>query len=169
VGLELGGKSPNIILEDADIELALKQSHNACFVHSGQYCMAGTRVFVHESIYDTFVARAAEMAKNRVVGDPYEQGVEAGPLVNKKQLERVMGYIECGKEEGARLVAGGERMDREGFFVETTIFADVTDEMTIAQEEIFGPVMSILKFKDLDEVIERANKSMYGLAGGVVT
>ena len=168
VSLELGGKSPNIIMEDADIELALQQSNFGCFLNSGQFCMAGTRVFVHESLYDKFVERAVEMANAKKVGDPFEESTENGPLISQVQMDKVLNYIETGKKEGANLVCGGNRINRDGFFVETTIFADVTDDMTIAKEEIFGPVMSILKFKDIDEVISRANASKYGLASGVV-
>lgn len=169
VGLELGGKSPNIILEDADIELALAQSNFACFLNSGQFCAAGTRVFVHESLYDKFVGRAVEMAKAKKIGDPFEEGVENGPVISQVQLDKVLNYIETGKKEGAKLLCGGNRIDRKGYFLETTIFADVTDDMTIAREEIFGPVMSIIKFKTIDEAISRANNSPYGLVSGVVT
>ena len=167
--LELGGKSPNIILSDADLDLAVGQSHFACYLNSGQYCMAGTRVFVHEDIYDRFVERAVEAAKAKVVGAPWDDKVENGPLISEAQMNKVLKYIKQGKKEGAKLMCGGKRIKREGFFVETTVFADVTDDMTIAKEEIFGPVMSILKFKTLDEALERANNSKYGLASGVVT
>ena len=131
--------------------------------------MAGTRVYVHESIYDKFVQRAAEMAKAKKVGDAFEEGVENGPLITKAQMEKVLGYIEQGKKEGAKLLCGGNRMDRPGYFVETTVFADVTDDMAIAKEEIFGPVMSIMKFKTIEEVIKRANNSRTGLASGLCT
>lgn len=169
VGLELGGKSPNIIMDDADIELALEQSNFACFLNNGQFCMAGTRVFVHEKIYDKFVERAVEMAKTKRLGDPFEDGIQNGPVISQVQLDKVLNYIEIGQKEGATLQCGGKRLDRNGYFVDTTIFSDVTDDMTIAKEEIFGPVMSIMKFKDIDEVISRANASKYGLVSGVVT
>jgi len=128
--------------------------------------MAGTRVFVQEGIYDKFVERAVEMARNKKVGDPFEE-VENGPLISQVQLDKVLNYIETGKKEGAKLMCGGNRLDRPGFFVETTIFTEVEDHMTIAKEEIFGPVMSIMKFKDIDEVIRRANDTKYGLVSGV--
>ena len=131
--------------------------------------MAGTRVFVQESIYDKFVERAVEMAKAKKIGDPFEEGVENGPLISQVQLDKVLNYIDLGQKEGAKLLCGGKRINRKGYFVETTIFADVTDDMTIAKEEIFGPVMSIMKFKTIDEAIERANASQYGLVSGVVT
>jgi len=131
--------------------------------------MAGTRVFVQEGIYDQFVERAAEMARQKKIGDPFEEGVENGPLISEAQMNKVLNYIKIGKEGGAKLLCGGNRIDRDGFFVETTVFADVTDDMVIAKEEIFGPVMSILKFKTIDEALERANNSWSGLSSGVVT
>jgi aldehyde dehydrogenase (NAD+) len=131
--------------------------------------MAGTRVFVHENIYDKFVSRAVEMAKAKKIGAPFEEGVENGPLISQLQMDKVLNYIDLGQKEGAKLLCGGKRIKRDGYFVETTVFADVTDDMTIAKEEIFGPVMSILKFKTIDEVIKRANDSKYGLVSGVVT
>lgn len=126
-------------------------------------------MFVHESLYDKFVGRAVEMAKAKKIGDPFEEGVENGPVISQVQLDKVLNYIETGKKEGAKLLCGGNRIDRKGYFLETTIFADVTDDMTIAREEIFGPVMSIIKFKTIDEAISRANNSPYGLVSGVVT
>jgi len=169
VGLELGGKSPNIILDDADIDLALQQSSIACFLNSGQFCMAGSRVFVQEGIYDEFVEKAVAQAMATKIGDPFEAGVQNGPLISQVQLDKVLNYVELGKKEGATLRCGGNRLDRDGYFIDTTIFTDVADDMTIAKEEIFGPVMSIMKFKTIDEVIERANNSAYGLVSGVVT
>lgn len=169
VNLETGGKNPVIVLDDADMEVALKESHIAAFLNSGQFCMSGSRTFVHESIYDEFVAKAVEMAKNTPVGDAFEPSTFNGPLISKVQLDKVLNYIELGKKEGAKLLCGGNRIDRKGYFVENTVFADVTDDMTIAKEEIFGPVMNILKFKDIDEVIERANNSEYGLVSAVMT
>ena len=169
VTLELGGKSPVIVCEDADLDLALRQSHFAAFLNSGQFCMAGSRTFVHESIYDQFVDKVVEMAKGTRVGDAFEEGVFNGPQISQIQLDKILAYIDSGKKQGARLMCGGNRMNRKGYFVETTVFADVTDDMTIAKEEIFGPVMSIMKFKTVDEVIERANKSHYGLVSGVMT
>lgn len=169
VGLELGGKSPIIISEDADLDLAASISQNACFVHSGQFCMAGTRVYVHENIYDAFVAKSAKLAQKRIIGSPFDENVQGGPVVSKDQLDKVMAYINSGIQQGARVVAGGKRMKCKGYFIEPTIFTDVDDSMAITREEIFGPVMCIMKFKKLNEAIERCNNSVFGLAGGVVT
>jgi aldehyde dehydrogenase (NAD+) len=169
VTLELGGKSPNIVFADADMDAAIEGSHFGLFFNQGQCCCAGSRVFVEEKAYDEFVDRSAARANARVVGDPFDAKTEQGPQVDDVQFEKVMGYIESGKQEGARLVAGGNRAGDRGYFVEPTVFADVRDNMKIAEEEIFGPVMSIIKFKDIDEVTDRANKTMYGLAGAVWT
>ncbi|KAG7397150.1 Aldehyde dehydrogenase, mitochondrial [Phytophthora boehmeriae] len=169
VTLELGGKSANIILDDADIDLAIQQSQLGLFFNMGQCCVAGTRVYVQEGIYDEFVRRSVEAAKARVVGDPFSAATEQGPQIDETQFEKIMGYIDEGVKEGARLLCGGKREGSKGWFVQPTVFADVTDDMSIAREEIFGPVMSILKFKTIDEVIDRANDSNYGLGAGVVT
>jgi aldehyde dehydrogenase (NAD+) len=169
VTLELGGKSPNIVFADADMDAAIEGSHFGLFFNQGQCCCAGSRVFVEEKAYDEFVDRSAARAKARVVGDPFDAKTEQGPQVDDVQFEKVMGYIESGKQEGARLVAGGDRAGDRGYFVQPTVFADVRDNMKIAEEEIFGPVMSIIKFRDIDEVTDRANKTMYGLAGAVWT
>ena len=169
VTLELGGKSPNIVFADADMDAAIEGSHFGLFFNQGQCCCAGSRVFVEEKAYDEFVDRSAARANARVVGDPFDAKTEQGPQVDDIQFEKVMGYIESGKQEGARLVAGGNRAGDRGYFVQPTVFADVRDNMRIAEEEIFGPVMSIIKFKDIDEVTDRANKTMYGLAGAVWT
>jgi acyl-CoA reductase-like NAD-dependent aldehyde dehydrogenase len=135
----------------------------------GQNCSAGSRIFVHSKHYDQVVKELAEMANNVKLGAGMDNGTEMGPLVSKKQQERVLDYIEKGKVEGARVAAGGERAFDKGYFVQPTIFADVTDDMTIAKEEIFGPVVCVLKFDTVDEVIERANNTPYGLAAGVWT
>jgi len=169
VTLELGGKSPNIVFADADMDAAIEGSHFGLFFNQGQCCCAGSRVFVEEKAYDEFVDRSAARANARVVGDPFDARTEQGPQVDDIQFEKVMGYIESGKQEGARLVAGGDRAGDRGYFVQPTVFADVRDNMKIAEEEIFGPVMSIIKFRDIDEVTDRANKTMYGLAGAVWT
>jgi len=169
VTLELGGKSPNIIFADADFDAAIEGAHFALFFNQGQCCCAGSRVFVEEKAYDEFVERSALRAKKRKVGDPFDKRTEQGPQVDDVQFAKVMSYIESGVKDGARLVAGGERSGDKGYFIQPTVFADVTDSMKIAEEEIFGPVMSIIKFKDLDEVIDRANRTMYGLAAGVWT
>jgi aldehyde dehydrogenase (NAD+) len=169
VTLELGGKSPNIVFADADMEQAIEGSHFALFFNQGQCCCAGSRVFVEEKVYDQFVQKSAERAKRRVVGDPLNKVTEQGPQVDHEQFKKVLGYVESGKKEGAKLVAGGDRVGDRGYFVAPTVFADVKDDMKIAQEEIFGPVMSILKFKDMDELVDRANKTIYGLAAAVWT
>jgi aldehyde dehydrogenase (NAD+) len=169
VTLELGGKSPNIVFADADMDQAIEGSHFALFFNQGQCCCAGSRLFVEEKCYDEFVEKSVARAKKRTVGDPFDSHTEQGPQVDQIQFDKVMGYIESGKHEGAALLAGGVRVGDKGFFVSPTVFADVTDEMKIAQEEIFGPVMSIIKFRDLEEVVKRANKTMYGLAAAVWT
>lgn len=169
ITLELGGKSANIILDDADIDLAIAQSQVGLFLNMGQCCIAGSRVFVQEKIYDEFCRRSAEAAKKRVVGDPFHHKTDNGAQVDREQYERIMKYIEVGKQEGAKLATGGRRVGSKGWFIESTVFTDVQDHHTIAKEEIFGPVMSILKFKTIDEVIARANASVYGLGAGVVT
>jgi aldehyde dehydrogenase (NAD+) len=169
ITLELGGKSANIIMDDADIDLAIAQSQVGLYLNQGQCCIAGSRLFVHEKIYDEFVARSVEASKKRKVGDPFANDTDQGPQVDNDQFKKILGYIEAGKKEGAKLLTGGKRVGNKGFFVEPTVFSDVKDDMTIAKEEIFGPVMSILKFKSVDEVIQRANNSNYGLGAGVVT
>lgn len=169
VSLELGGKSPNIIFADADMDQAIEGSHMGLFFNQGQVCCAGSRVFVEDRIYDEFVEHSTVRAQKRTVGDPFHPSTEQGPQVDQTQFEKVLGYIEKGQQEGARLTTGGGRVGHQGYFVEPTVFSDVHDHMTIAQEEIFGPVMSIMRFKNLDEVIDRANKTMYGLAAGVWT
>lgn len=169
VTLELGGKSPNIILEDADLTEAIPGAFNGIMYNHGQNCSAGSRVFVHRKHYDQVVEELAKMANEVKLGAGMDKGSEMGPLVSEKQFERVLGYIEKGKAEGAKVVAGGERAFDKGYFVKPTIFADVTDEMTIAKEEIFGPVVAVLPFDTVEEVIERANNTPYGLAAGVWT
>ena len=169
ISLELGGKSPNIVFSDANLDEAIEGSHMALFFNQGQVCCAGSRVFVEEKVYDQFVERSADRAKRRTVGDPFNPGTEQGPQVDATQFEKVLGYIESGRQEGAKLACGGGRVGDKGYFIEPTVFADVQDEMKIAREEIFGPVMSIIRFKDVDEVIDRANRTMYGLAAGVWT
>ncbi len=169
VTLELGGKSPNIVFADSDLDQAVEGSHFALFFNQGQCCCAGSRVFVEEKIYDEFVQRSTDRAKRRTVGDPLDKKTEQGPQVDNDQFTKVLSYVDAGKKEGAKLMCGGERVGDRGYFVAPTVFADVKDDMKIAQEEIFGPVMSILKFKDMDELVDRANKTMYGLAAAVWT
>ncbi|KAI8422646.1 hypothetical protein MSG28_006420 [Choristoneura fumiferana] len=167
VTLELGGKSPLVIFNDADVDKAADIAHRAAFANAGQCCVAATRTYVQAGIYDKFVAKAAEIAQKRKVGNPYEE-VEQGPQIDKEMYDKVMSYIESGKKQ-ARCVAGGNRVGSKGFFIQPTVFADVTDDMKISREEIFGPVQSIHKFDSFEEVVDRANDSNYGLGAGVVT
>ncbi len=169
VTLELGGKSPNIVFADADLDQAVEGSHFALFFNQGQCCCAGSRLYVEQKVYDDFVSRSVERAKKRTVGDPFDPKTEQGPQVDEAQFDKVMSYIDSGRREGAKLLCGGQRVGNRGYFVQPTVFADVKDEMKIAQEEIFGPVQSILPFRNLDEVVDRANQSMYGLAAAVWT
>jgi len=169
VTLELGGKSPNIIFSDTDLDEAVEGAHFGLFFNHGQCCCAGSRVFVQDEIYERFVERSGERAKNRKVGDPFDPATEQGPQVDQAQFDKVMGYIESGRKEGAELVCGGSRVGDRGYFIQPTVFADVGDEMRIAKEEIFGPVMSIIPFKSLDDVVARANRTTYGLAAAVWT
>ena len=169
VTLELGGKSPNIVFADANMDEAIEGSHQALFFNQGQCCCAGSRLFVEEKCYDQFVEKSVARAKKRTVGNPFDKSTEQGPQVDQDQFDKVMGYIDSGKQEKANLATGGKRVGDKGYFIEPTVFTDVRDDMKIAREEIFGPVMTILKFKDMSEVIERANKTMYGLAAAVWT
>ena len=167
---ELGGKSPNVIFADCDMEQAVAGAFHAIYFHCGQCCTAGSRLFVEEKIRSEFVSRLAEKAKQRRIGNPLDEKTEQGPQVSQEQLDKILGYVELGQKEGAKLVCGGNRgSDLKGFFVEPTIFDNVKDEMAIAQDEIFGPVVSVLSFKDADEMIDRANRTQYGLAAGVWT
>ncbi|KAK8775677.1 hypothetical protein V5799_030977 [Amblyomma americanum] len=169
VSLELGGKSPLIIFPDADLDLAATLAHEAVFWNQGEICAAATRAYVHADIYDEFVAKAVALARKRVVGDPFDERCAQGAQIDGTQMDRVLGYIELGQKEGAKLQCGGRRLGTRGFFVQPTVFSDVKDDMTIAKEEIFGPVQSIFKFTTTEEVIERANESSYGLAAGIIT
>ena len=169
VSLELGGKSPNVVFADADLDAAVEGAYFGLFFNQGQCCVAGSRLFVQDDVYDEFVAKITAKAKGRRVGDPFDPATEQGPQVSAEQFDRVMGYIGKGQSDGAKMLAGGSRVGDKGYFIEPTVFADVTDEMTIAREEIFGPVMSILRFKDVDEVVERGNRTFYGLAAAVWT
>ncbi|XP_074274412.1 benzaldehyde dehydrogenase, mitochondrial-like isoform X2 [Silene latifolia] len=169
VTLELGGKSPFIVCKDADVDKAVELAHFALFFNQGQCCCAGSRTYVHESVYDEFVAKAKARAIQRVVGDPFRKDIEQGPQIDSEQFEKVMGYIKSGISSGATLETGGERYGSEGFYIQPTVFSNVKEDMLIAQDEIFGPVQSILKFNDLQDVIRRANATHYGLAAGVFT
>ncbi len=168
VTLELGGKSANIVLDDADLELAVDGSLYACYFHSGQCCVAGTRLILPEKIHDEFVDRMIDKMKKMKIGDPMQKDTDVGPLVSQKQQKRVLEYIEIGKKEGATLAyGGGVPNGLNGFFVEPTLFTNVNNNMRIAQEEIFGPVLAVIKVKDEAEAVKVANDSVYGLAGGV--
>jgi aldehyde dehydrogenase (NAD+) len=173
VSLELGGKSPDIVFADADIEAAVPGAAMAVFANSGQICSAGTRLFVEQRLYDEFVDRVASFGKGLRVGNGLDPETQIGPLVSEQQLDRVTGYLSVGRQEGARAVAGGERLMEgplaQGYFVPPTVFADVRDDMRIAREEIFGPVLSAIPFKDMDDLITRANSTMFGLGSGVWT
>ncbi|MGH2963282.1 MAG: aldehyde dehydrogenase family protein [Solirubrobacterales bacterium] len=175
VTLELGGKSPNIILPDADLERAIAGSYEAIYFNTGQACNAGSRLFVHADQFDEVVSGLAEAAKHAKLGPGLADGTELGPVVSEEQLARVLGYIDGGREAGAEVVTGGGRAQLDagsengGYFVEPTLFAGVSDEMAIAREEIFGPVLVAMPYDDLEEVAERANDTEYGLAAGVWT
>ncbi|MER8554048.1 aldehyde dehydrogenase family protein [Mesorhizobium sp. M0142] len=173
VSLELGGKSPVIVCADADLDKAVPVAAMSVFANSGQICIAGSRLFVERAVHDEFIERLAAYAKGLRVGDGIDPATEIGPLVSEKQLQRVTGYLEAGTAEGAKLVTGGERLTEgalaAGNFVAPTVFAGVSDDMKIAREEIFGPVISALPIDTLDEAVERANNTPYGLAAGVFT
>ncbi|MBT8413605.1 MAG: betaine-aldehyde dehydrogenase [Boseongicola sp.] len=170
VTMELGGKSPMLIFADADLDKAVSGAILGNFYSSGQVCSNGTRVYVERSIREAFVERLVERLKAGVVmGDPLDEAVTFGPMVSEAQMEIVLGYIEKGAAEGAVVAHGGKRADRDGFFVEPTVFTGVTDDMTIAREEIFGPVLSVLDFDTEEEAIARANDTVFGLAAGVFT
>jgi aldehyde dehydrogenase (NAD+) len=169
VSLELGGKSPNVVFADADLDAAVDGSWFGLFFNQGQCCCAGSRLFVEEKIHDKFVEKMLKKVKEQKVGDPFDPQTTQGPQVSQEQFDRVMGFIESGKKEGAKLLTGGSRAGDKGYFIQPTVFDQVTDNMKIAKEEIFGPVMNILKFKDVSEVIQRGNQTFYGLAAAVWT
>jgi len=169
ISLELGGKSPLVIFDDFDVDEAVNIAHDAIFSNMGQSCCAGSRTFVQETIYDKFVEKAALLASQKKVGNPFDANTQVGPLVSEEQYDKVLGMIESGKKEGAKVEVGGSKVGDVGYFVYPTVFSNVTDEMQIAREEIFGPVQQIIKFKTFDEVIKRANATKYGLAAGLLT
>jgi aldehyde dehydrogenase (NAD+) len=149
--------------------MAAEIAYNAIFTNGGQYCLAASRTFVHSKIYDEFVKHAKQLALNRKVGDPFDPKTDQGPQINQKMLDKIMNLINSGKQQGAVLETGGNRIGSTGYFVQPTVFSNVTDDMRIAKEEIFGPVQTILKFNTMNEVIERANRTNYGLASGIIT
>ncbi|WP_374193906.1 aldehyde dehydrogenase family protein [Alkalihalobacillus sp. BA299] len=172
VTLELGGKSANIIFADAEYEQAIATAANSIYALSGQTCFAGSRLFVEKKIYDRFMSDFADYSKNLKLGDGFDQTTVIGPLISAKQKSRVLNYLDIGQREGAEMLVGGNATEKElacGHFVKPTVMANVTNEMTIAREEIFGPVISAMPFEDIDEVIKLANQSIYGLGGGVCT
>jgi aldehyde dehydrogenase (NAD+) len=169
VTFELGGKSPNVIFADADMEQAVAGAFHAIYFHGGQCCTAGSRLFVEEKVKQEFVERLAEKSKERKLGDPLDPKTEQGPQVSQEQMDKILGYVKLGEKEGAALLTGGRRFGSKGFFVEPTVFDNVKDNMAIARDEIFGPVVSVLPFKSMDELVPRANNTQYGLAAAVWT
>ncbi|KAK3134013.1 hypothetical protein QOZ80_6AG0543940 [Eleusine coracana subsp. coracana] len=170
VSLELGGKSPLIIFDDADLDMAVELAISANLFNKGEACVAASRVYVQEGIYDQFEKKLAERMKSWVVGDPFnDPRVNQGPQVDTTQYERVLSYIDHGKREGATVLTGGRPLGQNGYYIEPTVFINVKEDMTIAKEEIFGPVMCLMKFKTVEEAIERANDTRYGLGAGVMT
>jgi acyl-CoA reductase-like NAD-dependent aldehyde dehydrogenase len=167
--MELGGKSPNVIFADADIDMAVKGAQAAIFYNKGEVCTAGSRLFVEDSVHDAVIEQLAARAGKMKGGNPLDEDCRYGPQNNAEQFKTTLDYIEKGKSEGAKLVAGGERMGDKGYFVAPTVFTDVTPDMSIAREEIFGPVLAVQKFGEFDELVEKANASEYGLAAGVWT
>ncbi|GAB5590041.1 aldehyde dehydrogenase (NAD(P)(+)) ald5 [Umbelopsis nana] len=167
VTLELGGKSPNIIFDDADLDLAIKWSFRGVFFNHGQTCCAGTRIYVQEGIYDKFIEKFKAHTSQTPIGHPQDDTTFQGPQVSQTQYDRIMGYIDSGKKEGATVTLGGNRWGTEGYYVEPTIFTDVREDMTIMKEEIFGPVVCVSKFKDEEEAVKLANNTNYGLASAI--
>jgi aldehyde dehydrogenase (NAD+) len=169
VTLELGGKGANIIFDDANLDDAVRYAAQGIFFNHGQTCCAGSRIYVQRSIYDEFVKRFVNATKKVSVGDPFGQTTIQGPQVSQTQYDRIMNYVECGKQEGANVITGGVRHGKTGFFIEPTVFTNVKQDMKIVQEEIFGPVVVVSVFDTEEEVIQLANDSIYGLASGVFT
>ncbi|SMP62351.1 aldehyde dehydrogenase (acceptor) [Neorhodopirellula lusitana] len=166
---ELGGKSPNVVFADADLDAAVQGAFIGLFLNQGQCCCAGSRVFVEESIQDEFVEKLTALTKSRRVGDPFNRRTQQGPQIDQAQFDKIMGYIDKGNEQGAKCVSGGKRAHETGYFIEPTVFTEVNDDMAIARDEIFGPVMSVLSFSKEDEILRRANDTMFGLAAAVWT
>jgi acyl-CoA reductase-like NAD-dependent aldehyde dehydrogenase len=169
VSLELGGKSPNIVLADADLEAAARGVFNGIFFNKGEVCSAGSRLLAAAPIKDELIARLKARAETTTLGDPLDPKTRMGPQVSEDQMRKILGYVEIGKQEGAQLVTGGERQGTVGYFVKPTIFDRVEPRMTIAREEIFGPVLATITIADLDDAIAKANDTIYGLAAAVWT
>ena len=166
---ELGGKSPNVVFADADLDAAAMGAHFGLYFNQGQCCCAGSRLFVEDKVHDKFVDKLVSMNKARKLGDPLDPATEQGPQVDQAQFDKIMEYIDRGTKEGAKCLSGGKRYGDRGYFIEPTLFGEVRDDMAIAKDEIFGPVLSVLRFKDVDEIVRRANNTTYGLAAAVWT
>ncbi len=169
ITFELGGKSPNVVFGDADLDQAVAGSMVGIFFNQGECCCAGSRLFVEQKVHDAFVDKFKTAAEKRRVGDPFDPATEQGAQVSQDQFDKVMSYIELGKKEGAKCITGGKRIGDKGWFIQPTLFTDVKNEMRIAQEEIFGPVVAVLPFKTMDEVVRQSNQTLYGLAAAVWT
>lgn len=169
LSLHLSGNNPLIVFNDVNLDEVTEIAHFATFDNEGQSPFAAGRIYVHEDIYDDFVKRSVDLARSRKVGNPFEEGIKQGPQIDEKLLQRVLTYIENAKKQGAKLEYGGRRIGNTGYFIEPTIFSNVTDTMEIAKEEVYGPVQVILKFRTFDEIVERANKSAYGMSAGILT
>lgn len=169
VTLELGGKSPNIVFADADLEKAADIVHAGIFYNSGEVCSAGSRIYVQEDVYDKFVQLFKAKTEATKVGDPFEKSTYYGPQTSKAQMERVLNYIQDGIKAGAKVLTGGERLNRKGYYIQPTVFSDVTEDMTIVREEIFGPVVTITKFKTIEDALSLSHDTEYGLAAGIHT
>lgn len=166
---ELGGKSPNVIFADSDLDAAVEGAHFGLYFNQGQCCCAGSRLFVEERVHDELIDRLKEKNLDRKVGDPFDPETQQGPQVDKAQFDKILKYIEYGKKDGADCITGGSRVGKKGYFIEPTLFDNVTDDMRIARDEIFGPVLSVLKFKNVDDIVRRANDTNFGLAAAVWT
>jgi aldehyde dehydrogenase (NAD+) len=166
---ELGGKSPNVVFADSDLDAAVEGAHCGLYFNQGQCCCAGSRLYVEEKVHDELIDRMKEKNTDRKVGDPFDPETQQGPQVDQAQFDKILKYIDYGKQGGAKMVTGGKRIGDRGYFIEPTLFSGVTDDMKIAREEIFGPVLSVLKFKNVDEIIKRSNDTNFGLAAAVWT
>ncbi|MEM9366435.1 MAG: aldehyde dehydrogenase family protein [Planctomycetota bacterium] len=166
---ELGGKSPNVIFDDANLDAAVQGAYVGLYLNQGQCCCAGSRVFVHDSVHEAFIEKLVDLTSQRKVGNPFDENTQQGPQIDQAQFDKIMSYIEKGHEQGAACVSGGNRVGDRGYFIEPTVFTSVKDDMDIARDEIFGPVMSVLSFSDEDDILGRANDTMYGLAAAVWT
>jgi phenylacetaldehyde dehydrogenase len=169
VSLELGGKSPNVVFKDADLDVAIAGAASAIFFNHGQCCCAGSRLYVEKEVFDRVVDGVAENAKNIRVGSGLDPKTQMGPLVSEEQLKRVCSYLESGLSQGAKAVAGGQKAYDKGYFVEPTVLVNTKDDMKVVQEEIFGPVVTVMPFSDPEELVQRANDNVYGLAAGIWT